>query len=408
MELSNPVMEYHDDPRQLEQLYRTDPSSFRSFFKEAWEQHPESQLLAGWYERLNYQGQAASWKALMPVALLALLAGTASRLILLLVEQQLIAPVNILFGIAPFIAACFLLRSKPGSRITTVLAVLFLASAVYINLLPTGGGDAVTLAYLHLPLFLWVLAGAAYAGKDFERTSARMAYLKFNGEFAVLYGTMAVGGMLLAGLTISLFDVAGIGIEEFYFTNVVIFGAGALAVVAAFLTSGNLKLARSVTPYLAKIFEALVLVTLIVYLIVVAVAGRNPFLDRDFLLSFNGILVAVLGLTIFSIAEGRRVGKRKRSVYLTVALIILALLVDLVALSAIGFRLASFGITPNRVAVIGMNVLVFGNLLWILTSYVRFLGGRRGPDVIEEAVARFLPAYGLWAAMVMIAFPWVF
>ncbi|HCF48702.1 MAG TPA: DUF4153 domain-containing protein, partial [Syntrophomonas sp.] len=39
--------------------------------------------------------------------------------------------------------------------------------------------------------------------------------------------------------------------------------------------------------------------------------------------------------------------------YLNMALIITALLIDGVALSAILFRLSAFGITPNKVAALG-------------------------------------------------------
>ena len=103
-----------------------------------------------------------------------------------------------------------------------------------------------------------------------------MAYLKFNGEFCILYVIMAIGGMLLTVLTTALFGLVGMDISEFYFENVVLFGAAALAIAAVYLVSGNLKLAKNIAPYMAKIFSPLVLGTLLVYLITVIWVGEKP------------------------------------------------------------------------------------------------------------------------------------
>jgi hypothetical protein len=197
-------------------------------------------------------------------------------------------------------------------------------------------------------------------------------------------------------------------ISEFYFKNVVLMGAASLAVVATFLVSKNLKLAKNIAPYIAKIFSPLVLVTLLVYLITVLWVGKNPFLDRNFLISFNGILLCVLAVTIFSITESSTDEKKTISDIINFALIVLALIIDSVALSATVFRLTSYGITPNRVAVLGINLLIFANLLWIMNAYIGFLRNKTGPSSIQNAVTKYLPVYGIWAAFVTFTFPLIF
>lgn len=288
------------------------------------------------------------------------------------------------------------------------LVSLFLISGLYINVLPIELKDSIILAYLHLPVFLWVLLGLAFTGNEYGISSKRLAYLKFNGEFCILYASMAISGMLLAVLTMQLFTFVGLDISEFYFENIVLFGAAALAVVAAYLVSGNLKLAKHIAPYIAKIFSPLVLATLLVYLITVIWVGKNPFLDRDFLLAFNGILFIVLAVTIFSVTESGTGERKNISDYINFALIVLALIIDGVALSAIVFRLSAYGITPNRLAVLGVNLLICVNLIWIMHSYRRFLQDKTGPSTIQDAVAKYLPVYGLWAAFVTFTFPLIF
>lgn len=272
---------------------------------------------------------------------------------------------------------------------------LFLISGVYLNLLPLEQKDSIILAYLHLPIFLWMLIGLAFMGNEYGSGGRRLAYLKFNGEFCILYASLAISGMLLTALTMQLFIFVGMNIEEFYFQNVVVFGVAALVVVTIYLVSRNLKLAKHVAPYIAKIFSPLVLATLLVYLITVIWVGKNPFMDRNFLLSFNGILLSVLAVTIFSITESDTDEKKNVSDYINFALIVLSLIIDGVALSAIVFRLSSYGISPNRLAVLGINILIFANLIWIAQSYVRFLQGKNGPSTIQHAVTQYLPVYGI-------------
>jgi hypothetical protein len=275
-------------------------------------------------------------------------------------------------------------------------------------MLPLEQKDSIIMTYFHLPVFLWILLGLAFTGNEYGRSSTRLNYLKFNGEFCILYTSMAASGMVLTALTMQLFSFVGMDISEFYFENVVLFGAAALAIVATYLVSKNLKLTKNFAPYIAKIFSPLVLATLLSYLITVIWSGKNPFLDRNFLISFNGILLSVITVTIFSITECGTDEKKSISDYINFILIVFALIINSVALSAIVFRLFSYGITPNRIAVLGVNILIWANLIWIMFSYLRFLQNKAGPASIQNAVTKYLPIYGLWAAFVTFTFPLIF
>ena len=342
------------------------------------------------------------------MGVLAIMAGTSTRILFHFIEQNTIAPINLIFGIIPFITAFFVYKSGPRKNVIFTIVFLLLISAVYLNMLPLEEKDSIILAYLHFPVFLWVVAGIAFAGDEYSVRGKRLAYLKFNGEFCILYASMAISGMLLSVITMQLFIIIGMDIEDFYFKNIVLFGAAALAVVASYLVSRDLKLAKNIAPYLAKIFSPLVLITLLAYLVTVIWAGKNPFLDRDFLLVFNGILLLVLIVTIFSITESGAKEKRNISDYVNLALILLALIIDGVALSAIVFRLSSYGISPNRLAVLGVNLLIFANLIWIMGSYAGFLRNKTGTEAIQDSITKYLPIYGLWAAFVTFAFPLIF
>ncbi|QJD85948.1 DUF4173 domain-containing protein [Cohnella herbarum] len=414
MNNNNLITENMDNPRELERMFRTQPEVFKKSFSYAWEQNPDSQVLAVWQERLHFketentEKSSLLWKNFLFMGILAILAGISTRLLFHFTEQEAIAPINLVFGILPFMAIYFVYNNPSNRKVIYTLSSLFLISGIYLNVLPLENKDSIIMAYLHLPVFLWVVMGLAFTGNQHGKGSARLAYLKFNGEFTILYACMAISGMVLTVITMQLFRFIGTNISEFYFSNVVLFGAAALSIVAAYLVTRDIKLAKNIAPYIAKIFSPLVLATLLVYFIAVIWIGKSPFLDRDFLLVFNGVLLSVLAVTIFSITERGTGEKKNVSDYINFALIALALMIDAVALSAIMFRVSSYGITPNRLAVLGVNLLIFANLVWIIFSYVRFLGNKTGPLAIQEAVTKYLPVYGLWAAFVTFIFPLIF
>ena len=93
---------------------------------------------------------------------------------------------------------------------------------------------------------------------------------------------------------------------------------------------------------------------------------------------------------------------------MNMALVTVTLAIDLVALSAILFRLSSYGFTPNRIAVLGANLLVFCHLCGIVLQYVQFCRGAQIFSSLENWIVGYLPAYTLWTGIVAFLFPFVF
>ena len=89
-------------------------------------------------------------------------------------------------------------------------------------------------------------------------------------------------------------------------------------------------------------------------------------------------------------------------------LVVSALVADAVALWAIAARITEFGFSPNRVAALGMNVILLVNLAWSAVLYLRFIGGRGSFTALERWQTNYLPVYAAWAAIVVIGFPPVF
>jgi hypothetical protein len=133
--------------------------------------------------------------------------------------------------------------------------------------------------------------------------------------------------------------------------------------------------------------------------------GRGVDIERNVLIAFDLLLVVVLGLLLYSVSARDPRSPPGAFDVVQVVLVGSALAADAVALWAIVARITEFGLTPNRVAALGENVILLVNLAWSAVLYVRFLRGRGPVTSIERWQTAYLPVYAAWAAIVVIVFP---
>ncbi|HKG67791.1 MAG TPA: hypothetical protein VKA92_02905, partial [Segetibacter sp.] len=268
--------------------------------------------------------------------------------------------------------------------------------------------DTLILSCIHLTLFLWGVLGFAFVGKTGNNQEIRLGYLKYNGDLIVMTTLIVIAGGIMTGITIGLFSLIGFNIEKFWFENVVVFGLPAAPIIGTYLTQTNPQLVGKVSPVIAKIFSPLVLVMLVVYLVAMVYSGKDPYNDREFLLIFNALLIGVMAIIFFSGAETSKTTKSQPEIWVLFLLSVVTVIVNGIALSAILFRISQWGITPNRAAVLGGNVLILINLLFVIAQLFRALSKRANITEVGKAIASYLPIYCLWVTIVTFIFPFIF
>ena len=72
------------------------------------------------------------------------------------------------------------------------------------------------------------------------------------------------------------------------------------------------------------------------------------------------------------------------------------------------FRIGEWGITPNRMAVLGGNILLLINLFIVALRLLQTLLYHKPVQAVEESIARFLPMYAAWTCIVVFLFPLLF
>jgi hypothetical protein len=253
-----------------------------------------------------------------------------------------------------------------------------------------------------------MVTGAAYMGRDWNTSKARMDFLRFTGE-SVIYGSLLMLGlMVLIMFTMMIFQSIGIDMEPFVENYLIIYGGCAIAMATVYLVEAKKSIVENFAPILAKIFSPLFLLTMLAFLVVMIATQTSPFTEREFLIGFDLMLVLVLGMVLYTISAKNIHDKQSIFDYLNATLIAVAIVVDTVALSAIVFRLSEYGITPNKLAALGENVLLLVNLAALLVLYVRYFRGRIEFQLIESWQTKYLNVYAVWMAVVVFLFPIAF
>ena len=410
--MQDQILSYLQQPGELEKLYRSNKSEFRRAFLTLYPEIQGKDLAEFWHERLSEEPEAISWgsrKEVHWIVLGILAAGILAKIPRIFsVDEEFFYPRNISFIVLPLITAFFAWKNKLPLNTISVLAGITGISLIYINSLPGKDTDTLILACIHLPLILWGLLGAAYSGPDLLNWKNRLSFLRFNGEAAVMSVLIGIGGGLLSAITINLFLLIDVQIEDFLANYVVPFGLPAVPILGVYLTYTNPQLVNKVSPVIAKIFSPLVLVMLVVYLAAIAVTGKDPYNDREFLMLFNVVLIGVIALIFFSVAESSTKKEDHSSVWILLLLSVVTVVVNGVALSAIVFRISEWGITPNRMAVLGGNILILIHLLMITWKLYQTATKKAELEEVGKTIVVYLPIYMLWTAVVVFLFPLMF
>ena len=190
--------------------------------------------------------------------------------------------------------------------------------------------------------------------------------------------------------------------------NIALIGVVSIPIVATFIVRNYRSLANKIAPIIANIFSPLVLVAALVFLVALAFSGKNLFEDREFLLIFNLMLLGVMAVILFSVSETFINPTSRFNIVVLFVLSILTIVIDGIALSAIFYRLGTYGVTPNRLAVLGSNILLFGNLLWLILELYKVNFRKADINGIEFSIAKYLPVYLIWVLFVVFCFPMIF
>ena len=416
--MTDKIKENINNPEILERLYRNDRKSFELSFEKIYPEIEDSVMAKFWKSRLDFDKTPGKMKSfsgseIFIMIAVCLLAGFFIKI----PDLFNINLKNFFFyeknaGIIVFFSLTFYaiwINRNFSLKRFIITILIFVVSEVYINLLPSVKDSAsINLAYIHLPLLMWCTYGLIFIDFDLKDKSKRIEYVRHNGDLAILGAIILIAGGALTGITIGLFHAIGINIEKFYFNNIVLVGLVSAPVITTYIIKNYNVLTNKIAPIVASLFSPLVLITLVTYLIAMTFSAKDPYNDRNFLLIFNIMLIGVMGIIVFSISEISITRKQKLNEMVLFILTIITLIINLIALSAIFYRLSEYGLTPNRLAILGSNILIFVNLIMIMIDLFKINFKKSELEQVEKTISKYIPIYILWTLIVVFGFPLIF
>jgi hypothetical protein len=429
----------HADPEVIEQTYRNalhsgEREAFTGAIEDAYIAAPENLLFGAWHYRLAYELARPVRRAIPWLAAL-LLAATNGLLFWLLSDNRLMIEVQrqdylpLLFFvgapiIAAFVLALLVIGGDRRPRWAALLAAAILALGLYSLWAHTLIGDSILerhyldQAVFHLALLAWAAVGL-FVLRGRAGASNRFAFLIKSLEIFILAGLFAIAGGIFTGITVGLFRTLAITLPDAVMRVFVPGGFGLIPLLAVTVIydATAAPAAQSFDEGLSKVIATLMhvllpltLAVLVVYLGFIPFRFWEPFQNREVLIIYNAMLFAVIVLLVgatpiqpATLAPALRVWLRRG----LIAVALLAVVVSLYALAAIGYRTWEGGITLNRLTIIGWNVINIG-ILALLLLRQRRADDQTWAQAMQSAFGAGMPIYIAWAILVVAALPWLF
>ncbi|WP_326558968.1 permease prefix domain 1-containing protein [Micromonospora sp. NBC_01796] len=309
----------------------------------------------------------------------------------------------------PALAAYFVWQRRVAPRTVGVLALLFVLGGVAVNAYPMADdSQSLVLTAIHLPLALWLVVGVAYVGGDWRSDRRRMDFIRFTGEWLIYLALIGLGGGVLTAFTAGTFRAIGLNAEGFIEGWLLPCGAMAAIIVAAWLVEAKQSVIENMAPVLTRVFTPLFAATLLAFLVAIVWTTNGIDVERDALILFDLLLVVVLGLLLYAISARDLTARPGLFDRLQLALVVSALVIDVLVLVAITGRITEWGFSPNKTAALGENLILLTNLAWSAWLFLGFVRGRMPFARLERWQTRYVLVYAVWAWAVILVFPLVF
>lgn len=307
--------------------------------------------------------------------------------------------------VLPVLAAYFAYTRRATRTRILVAAAATLAIALTINLYPyTSDSSTDAIVALHLPILLWFVVGSVYV-MDLRSSAARMDFVRFSGEWAIYFLLIVIGGGVLLSLTTLVLSPIIPGAGDWVFTWILPAGGAAAVIVAAWLVEAKKSIIENLAPVLTAIFTPLFAALLLVAAIGYGVLRPTNDFNRELLAGFDVLMIVVVALVVYGISA--RAPEQARSVMdvLRFVAVAAAIILDVLVLVLMFARVGDLGFTPNRVAALGLNLVLLVNLLGTAWCAGRHLANRAPIAQLERWQTGYLPVFAIWVAIVVIVLP---
>lgn len=269
----------------------------------------------------------------------------------------------------------------------------------------------------HAPFAVWALLGSGLSFNRPDPAGQFFSYMIKSFEALIASAIFLTAAGLFVALTAGILGVLGIHIsEEVLIRSIAMFlGIVPVLAIASIYDAGLDPVNQSwdtgfsrILAVMSRLLMPLAIMVLLVYVLwLIPTNFSRGFQEREVLIIYNATIFAVIALLMFVVHMGQeqvtqRLNGFLRSGVLTLSALTIGL--NLYSLAALVIRTLAGGITPNRQAFLGWNLITLLMLVLMFISCIRTSGDWQ--ESFRKAAGLSMGGAVGWALWVIIGLPW--
>lgn len=393
----------------MEQHFQQDKELFKKYFYELLRENQNNKILLAWKARFEHQSNRSQPKSFFfKIGLSILSISLFLRLPAIFLDPEWFFPRFLPLTLFLALAVYFQLKEfyiKNSIYMGLCSALFYL----YVSLLPDIDiSTSAQMSTIHLLPVGFSLAAFSFLGQHIMSLKHRIRFIGICGELFIISVLIGLGFIVFTLFAIGMLDQLNIDAEDWYMINFGLIAMVSTPFVAGFVYDQFFEGKLAIASLLSKIFAPLFTILAFLYLIIMLIAGNTPFENREFLILFNAFLILVLAMVSFTIIDQKENESLGFTFKINLALLGISLFINILALSAVIYRLFEYGMSPNRFVVIGLNIIIFSHLTRIMMEHVKVLQKKSNVENAKSKVVDYLPVYTIWSLFVFFALPIIF
>ena len=221
--------------------------------------------------------------------------------------------------------------------------------------------------YIFSVIIFFIIIALSYNGFQVLNSKTISEFFTFSADIsifaALITGVVStVFGIFIAIVLYLIQDIIQ-SLDEKVIIKLILLSISFLSSIFPFLVYiVYKKMKTNISIYLSRILMPFSLLFIFILLLLLLMPDIRPYDNRVTFVLYN-IMLAVIVLNMFFVRADYKSSIFTKALY--IVLPIVAILFDILVLTSSLYRLAEYGITPNKITLVGTNLVMLGNLVFI-------------------------------------------
>ena len=274
--------------------------------------------------------------------------------------------------------------------------------------------------YVFSVIIFFIIIALSYNGFKVLNSKTISEFFTFSADISIFAALIAsvvstVFGIFTAIVIFLIKDIFNI-LDEEIILKLILLSISFLTSIFPFLVyTVYRKMKTNISIYLSRILMPFSLLFIFILLILLLMPDISPYDNRATFILYN-IMLAIIVLNMFFIRIDYKSSIFTKALY--IVLPIIAIIFDILVLTSSLYRLIEYGISPNKITLIGTNLIMLGNLIFITFFNIKsiliiFKKTDDIPNIKEITIGDtksvfFIYIYGIWAFIACFIIPVLF